>query len=241
MKTVWVVKKNGRYFTQGGVSPWTDDRSKARRYNTIEEAKRSVPVKNGAKVFRATYKPVNKRDGRVALGLCAECGHEPNAAGKRLCGRCAGRKHAEVARRKAAYAAIVDACLDCGAPATYCRRCEQCNRAKAESNRSRSERTNAARIARKAAGLCTRCGAKRDSWQMSCLACLAQQRTIHAHMNGAYGPLRDKRFALPKGPAMVARQERIMELHKTGMSYSKIAEQIGVSKTTIAATVQGRR
>ena len=132
---------------------------------------------------------------RVARGLCRTCGREPSVPGRRECAPCAetrrerqreryrearavgkryGGRHPstcrEVARRARRKRSEADLCRACGArsPADGAILCEPCLTIRRAADR-------AAYAARKAAGICTGCGAEAADGAARCARCAARQ------------------------------------------------------------------
>lgn len=99
---------------------------------------------------------------RRAAGQCVTCGATPAPARVR-CRQCL-RRHAAVARAYYRRSRERSICSQCGRPASGGVHCEGC-RTVARSRQCRRE------DGRRAAGLCPRCGGRRESARVHCGAC----------------------------------------------------------------------
>ena len=140
---------------------------------------------------------------RTALGLCVKCGKRPPEPERSQCGPCAGKRRKadlERHRRRTAERTALGLCPRCGKrePAPERALCEPCGEKRNRASRTRDARLRAAglprrdaarareyerersrgeRAARRAAGICTACGAAPAApGRVRCEPCIEKRR-----------------------------------------------------------------
>lgn len=182
---------------------------------------------------------------RAAAGLCTECGGPKPADRYKMCKDCRSYAHGDwsvrYARMKEGIAKGL--CIRCGQPSVRKNRCEHCLAKFEAFSRNLLAKRRKERLERAKAGLCTRCGGKRDLKGWLCSGCLEDNRAAQRkHAHNVYGPKQDKRYkttgkitiTLTENATGEEKARKIREARAAGMSYGAISAILGIPKGTVA-------